>query len=134
MFRFLPAVAAVLIAAAAGISGCAPQSTVTQQYTQKYAPTARVSSLIVDNTVGSVSVSSGPGSGVSVTAVISYHASRPSITHTIRGQALTLGHSACTDCGVAFTVTVPRSASVAIHLSTGSVSVAGLAGRCVRRR
>ena len=124
-------VGAVLIAAAAGISGCASldaaglgQSSVTQTYT----PAVPVSSLVVNDTAGSVSVSSGSGSGVSVTATIYYHTSKPSITHTISGQALTLGYSGCTACGVAFTITVPRTASVAIHEQTGHVTVTSLAG------
>jgi hypothetical protein len=126
VFKFPSAAvaAAVLTGAAAGISGCGPRSSVTQEY----APTVPVSSLIVNDTVGSVSVSSGPGSGVSVTATISYGGSRPSLTHAISGQTLTLGHSACTSCGVAFAVTVPRMAAVAIRLRTGNVTVADLGG------
>jgi len=87
-----------------------------------------VNSLIVNDTTGSVSVSSGPGSEVSVTTTIHYSTSSPYITHTISGHALTLGYSGCTDCSVAFTVTVPRTASVTIHVQTGHVSVASLAG------
>jgi hypothetical protein len=126
MFRFPTAVAAaaILFGTATGISGCGPQTSVTQKYT----PTAPVSRLIVAEPVGSVSVSSGSGSKVSVTTTITYRGSRPSITHKISGRTLALGHSACSNCDVAFTVTVPRAASVAIHLSTGSVTVARLAG------
>jgi hypothetical protein len=126
VFRFpsTAAATAVLIVAAAGISGCAPQLSVTQTYS----PTVSVSSLIVNDKTGTVSVSGGPGSEVSVTATISYRTSRPSITHTISGQALTLGYTGCTDCGVSFTVTVPRAASVTIHAHTGHITVAGLAG------
>ena len=125
MFRFLSTAAAgaILIAAAAGISGCGPQLSVTQEY----APTAPVSGLIVNDSVGSVSVSGGSGTGVSVTATIHYSSGSPSITHTISGHALTLGYSGCTDCGAAFTVTVPRTASVTIHEQTGHVTVAGIA-------
>jgi hypothetical protein len=116
--------AAVLIMAAAGITGCGPQSSVTKEY----APTVPVSALVVNDAVGSVSVSSGPGNRVSVTAAINYRGSRPSITHAISGHTLTLGHSPCTSCGVAFTVTVPRTAAVAVRLRTGSVTVADLEG------
>ena len=125
MFRFPSAAAAVavLIAVAAGISGCGQQSV-----TQAYTPAVPVSSLIVNDKAGSVSVSSGSGSGVSVTATIHYSDGAPSITHTISGRALTLGYSGCTNCGAAFTVTVPRTASVTVHMQTGDVTVDGIAG------
>ena len=125
VFRFpsAAAVATVVIVAAAGICGCGPQLSVTQKYT----PTVPVSSLIVNDGVGSVWVSSGPGSGMSVTATVHYHTGRPSITHAISGQALTLG-SGCTDCSVAFTVTVPATASVTVHMQTGHVTIASVAG------
>ncbi|HEX6524572.1 MAG TPA: DUF4097 family beta strand repeat-containing protein [Streptosporangiaceae bacterium] len=129
--RAAAAAGAVLIVAAAGISGCASlhaaglgQSSVTQTYT----PAVPVTSLIVNDPDGSVSVSSGSGSAVSVTATIYYDDDKPSITHTVSGQALTLGYSSCTDCGVAFTITVPRTASVAINGHSGDVTVASLAG------
>ena len=96
--------------------------------TQKYTVTAPVSSLIVNDTAGSVSVTSGSGSEVSVAAKIYYRTSRPSISHTVSGRTLTLGYSACADCSVAFTVTVPRAASVTINEHTGEVAVANLAG------
>lgn len=67
--------------AAAGISGCGPQLSVTKHYT------VPVSSLIVNGAVGSVSVSSDPGNGVSVTATFRNRTGRPSITHAISGMS-----------------------------------------------
>lgn len=96
--------------------------------TQKYTVTAPVSRLIVNGTAGSVAVAGGPGSDVSVTAKIYYHASRPTVSDTVSGRTLTLGYSGCADCGVAFTVTVPRAAGVTVSEQTGRVTVANLAG------
>jgi len=96
--------------------------------TRKYTVTTPVSSLDVTDTAGSVSVAAGSGSAVSVTARIYYRTSRPVISHDVSGQTLTLGYSACADCGVAFTVTVPRAVSVTVDEHTGRVAVANLAG------
>jgi hypothetical protein len=123
--------AAVLVVAAAVISGCQPPSlagTGQSSATRDYTFTMPVSSLIVNDRTGSVSVNGGSGSEVSVTAAISYQTAMPSITHTVSGQALTLGYTSCTSCGVKFTVTVPRAASVAVHLGTGDATVGGVAG------
>lgn len=97
--------------------------------TQKYTITAPVGSLVVNDAVGAVSVAAGSGSGISVTAKIYYRATAPSVSRTVSGRTLTLGYSSCTDCGVAFTVTVPRATSATINAHAGKVDVAGLAGR-----
>jgi hypothetical protein len=96
--------------------------------TQQYTVTAPVSSMIVKDGAGSVSVAAGSGSEVSVTAKIYYRTDRPAISHAVSGRTLSLGYSACADCGVTFTVTVPRAASVTIDEHTGEVTVANLAG------
>lgn len=96
--------------------------------TQRYTVPAPVGSLIVNDTAGSVAVTAGSGSEVSVTAKIYYRTSRPSISHTVSRRTLALGYSACADCGVAFTITVPRAASVTINEHTGKVTVASVAG------
>jgi Toastrack DUF4097 len=126
VFRFPSAMAAtaVLIVAAAGISGCGPQFSATQDYT---APVP-VDSLIVNDSDGSVSVTGGSGSEVSVTATLTYNTTKPSVTHTIQGQTLTLGYSGCGDCAVSFTVTVPRTDNVTVNDQNGDVTVASLAG------
>lgn len=136
------AIVAVLIVVAAGIgvhallrpairSSAGPTAvggSVDRSATQKYTVPGPVANLIVNDTTGSVAVTAGSGSEVSVTAKIFYRTKEPSISHTISRQTLTLGSPACADCGVAFTVAVPRATSATINEHTGKVIVAGLAG------
>lgn len=125
-----PAVAATRTTTAAEPSTAGPSAVGGGEWsvTQKYTITAPVSSMIVNDTAGSVAVAGGPGSEVSVTAKIYYRASRPTVSDTVSGRTLALGYSGCTDCGVAFTITVPRAVGVTVHERTGKVTVADLAG------
>lgn len=98
------------------------------QVTRQYRVNAPVSSLVVNDPTGSVQVTGGTGSGVSVTAVISYADSAPSISRQLAGGALTVGYSSCGDCGVGFVIAVPRGITVTVREGTGHVGLAGIAG------
>lgn len=118
--------------AARSSAGAAPSASAVGggewSVTENYTVTGPVSSLIVNDTAGSVSVTGGSGGEVSVTAKIYYRTSRPSISAAVSGRTLALGYSACTDCGVGFAVTVPRGTSVTVNEHTGMVTLDNLAG------
>lgn len=101
-----------------------PQHTVTRSYQV----TSAVSRLVVNDATGLVTVTGADTRGVSVTAVIRYDGSAPSITRDRSAATLTLGYSSCRDCGVAFRVTVPRDISVQVNEGTGGVTLADLGG------
>ena len=96
--------------------------------TRQYQVTTPVTSLVVDNPVGAVTIIGGATTAVSVTATIDYRGAAPSSTPRVSGHTLTVSYGPCTDCGAAFYVTVPRGVSVTVHEGTGQVTLSSLAG------
>jgi hypothetical protein len=100
-----------------------------QRVTTSFDVAAAVTSLTVDDPAGSVTVTAGDVSAVSVTAAIYYAGTAPSITRDLSpAKALALGYSACSKCGVGFSITVPRNASVNVTEDTGAVTLTGIGG------
>jgi len=97
--------------------------------TSSFQVTSRVTTLVVNDPVGSVTVTGADTNKVSVTAVIRYGATAPSVTRNLStAGSLALGYSACNDCGVAFRVTVPSGTDIRVTEGTGNVTLAGVHG------
>jgi hypothetical protein len=86
-----------------------------------------VSSLVVTDGTGAVTVTAGDSTSVSISAQVTYSGTRPQISRHIVGRTLTVGYS-CGDCGVAFRITVPHRMNVAVNVGTGQITLTGLAG------
>ena len=112
----------------AGIPGALPQNTLTRTVTVP----EPVTSLNVQSYGGLVHVTAGPTRRVEVTETMSYDPKEgpPAVTQSVSGGRLTLADPACNgmDCGVGFTVIVPRNVAVTALSEGGPVVVSGTAG------
>jgi hypothetical protein len=125
--RTNPASAATSRTGEPSTSASATASAGQRSVTDSYQVTTPVTTLIVNDGTGEVSITGGATNTVSIVARIVYTGSRPSVSRSISGRTLTLGYS-CADCGVRFQITVPRSMNVTANTQAGQVSLAGLAG------
>jgi hypothetical protein len=118
---------AQLITFASDTQGPQPQPTVTRTVTVPQP----VTSLNVQSYGMPVRVTAAPVRRVKVIEMIEYDAQQgpPAVTQSVSGGRLTLADPACndSDCGVAFTVTVPRDVSVTVLTEGGPVTVSGTA-------
>jgi DUF4097 and DUF4098 domain-containing protein YvlB len=89
-----------------------------------------VSTVVIVSHVGNVTVTGGSGPGVSVTQQVYYSKKPPTTTRTVSGKTLTITYDCRTQlvCGVAYTVTMPRSVAVRVTAGAGAVRLTGLAG------
>lgn len=123
-------------AAAAGLLGCetgVPPGATTS--TGRYTVTAPVSSLVIKGGGGKVAVTGTQGSTVRVTELLHYSKTPPATRHAVAGATLTLSYSCATqlDCGVAYTVLVPRGITVTVTNRQGMITLASLAGPVTAR-
>lgn len=102
----------------------------THQATSRYQITAPVSTVVIVSHVGNVTVTGGSGREVSVTQLAYYSKTAPATTRTVSGNTLTVTYDcpAQVVCGVAYTLTVPRSVAVRVTAGAGAVRLTGLAG------
>src|SRR5262249_26053753 len=86
----------------------------TPQATSRYQITEPVSTVVIISHVGNVTVNGGSGPDVSVTQLAYYSRTAPTTTRTVSGNTLTVSYDCRVQvvCGVAYTLTVPRSVAV----------------------
>jgi hypothetical protein len=101
-----------------------------QTSVHRYKVTADVGTLVVDNTIGNVSVTGGNRSSIEVIAYATYASTPPDITRTVSGGTLTVGYTcpAQVPCRVTFGIWVPSSIAVRVATHTGSIWLNDLAG------
>jgi hypothetical protein len=79
--------------------------------------------------VGQVAITGSSRDTISVTESLSYRGLPPDTIRSISGGTLALGYRCrSADCGVSYGIVVPRSLSVQVVTSTGSVMLSGLSG------
>jgi len=102
----------------------------THRTTATYRISAPVSTVVVTGHVGNVDISGGSGPGISVTQQADYSRTPPTTTRTVSGGTLTVTYScpAQVICGVAYTLTVPRSVTIKVSTGTGTIRLGELAG------
>ena len=107
----------------------------THQATARYQITDPVSTVVIVGHVGNVTVTGGSGPDVTVTQLVYYSKTAPATTRTVSGKTLTVTYDCRTQlvCGVAYTVTVPRSVAVRVTAGAGSVRLTGLAGSVIAK-
>ena len=96
----------------------------------RYKVTADVGTLVVDDTIGNITVTGGQRSGVEVFADATYSSTPPDITRTVSGGTLTVGYTCPpqTPCTVTFVIEVPSGIVVRAATNTGSIWLKDLAG------
>ncbi|GAA1981919.1 DUF4097 family beta strand repeat-containing protein [Catenulispora subtropica] len=123
----LAAAAGAAAGLAVGVSGC---GWLNDRHVENDATiTEPVRAVRIDNGAGQVTVHRGDASGgIVVRRDIDYHGDRPPTP----GQTVTDGTlhltANCSDCGIAYDVTVPESTSLTVIDGAGEVRVAGLSG------
>lgn len=124
----------LLTASALAVAGCGTSiGTATKENT--YTITEPVTSLKIDNPVGSTQIEGTDATTVSVTEQLSYTGNPPQTSHPISGGQLTLSYT-CPGgvldvkvCAVTYVVKVPRRIAVQIDDEVGVTTLTGLAGR-----
>lgn len=86
--------------------------------------------LVVTNQAGDVHVTGSNSDAVSVTEHISFHGTAPTTTHRAAAGTLSLESRcpAAETCGVDYTITAPRTVTVRVTDSTGTVTLDSLGG------
>jgi Toastrack DUF4097 len=101
-----------------------------QHRTSSYTIGSRVTTLVVTNQAGDVSVTGGSSDAISVTEHISFRGTAPTTTHRTAAGTLSL-HSGCPaaeTCTVDYTVTAPRTTTVQVSDEAGNITLASLGG------
>jgi hypothetical protein len=105
--------------------------------TRSFRVTAPVSTLVINDARGNVTVSAGAGRSIQVTEQVShYTGTAPQVTHGITDGTLTLAYRSSNCAGnhsgscamVNFTVEVPRSTGVSVSDGAGQTSINDLSG------
>jgi hypothetical protein len=101
-----------------------------QTSVHRYKFPAGLGTLVVDNTIGNVTVTGGHSSGVEVIAYATYSSTPPAITRTVSGGTLTIGYTCPVQvpCRVTFGIWVPSGIAVRVATHTGSIWLNDLAG------
>jgi hypothetical protein len=102
-----------------------------------YTITEPVTSLTVDNPVGSTRIEGTDDPAVSVTEQLTYTGNPPQTSHPITGGRLSLSYTCPSEvvainvdtCSVSYVVKVPRRIAVEIDDKVGATTLTGLAGR-----
>jgi len=90
-----------------------------------------VTGLVVQASVGAVSIAGGDRSTVAITARLVYRGGAPVITRRVTGGVLNLGYrcpARSRGCGVFFDLTVPRGLGTTVRLGVGQIRLSGLSG------
>lgn len=98
--------------------------------THRYKVTADIGTLVVDDTIGNVTVTGADRSTIEVIAYATYSSKPPDITKTISGGTLTVGYQCPPQvpCRVTFGIWVPSGIAVHAATDTGSIWLNDLAG------
>ncbi len=103
--------------------------------TREYTVTAPVSSVVINGGGGKVTVTGQQRSTVRVTELLHYSKTRPATKHGVSGSTLTLSYTCAAqlNCGVAYTVLVPRGVAVKVVNRQGAITLDSLAGPVTAR-
>jgi hypothetical protein len=102
----------------------------THRATRTYQVSSPVSTVVVADHAGNVTVTGGSGPGVSLTEQVLYSKTPPVTTRTVSGGTLTVTYTCPTQvvCGVTYTLVVPRSVALQVTDGAGAIRLGGLAG------
>jgi hypothetical protein len=116
--------------AAAMLAGCSVSVGALQHRSRSYPVSGPVQTLVVQGHVGSIEVTGGGSSTISVTEHLTFRQTAPVTTHRRAAGALTLASScpALESCGVGYDITVPRALAVQVADGVGTVRLHGLTG------
>jgi hypothetical protein len=112
-----------------GLAGCAVSIGGLQLRTNGYT-ISRVTTLVVTDQAGDVSITGGSSDATSVTEHISFHGTAPATTHRTAAGTLSLD-STCPvaeTCTVRYSITTPRSTTVRVTDGAGAVTLGSLRG------
>jgi hypothetical protein len=115
--------------AAATLAACHADVSGLQHRTRHYS-VGQVQTLAVIAHVGTVQVTGGGSAQATVTERLTFRHTAPVTTHRVSGGTLTLD-SHCPGggaCGVDYTITLPRSTTVRVTDSVGSIGLRSLSG------
>jgi hypothetical protein len=126
---------ALLAASALTVTGCGTSIATSSQ--NDYTITDPVTSLTIDNPVGSTQIEATDATTISVTEQLRYTDNPPQTSHVISGGQLTLSYTCPSGvinvgidvCSVTYVVKVPRRLAVQIDGEVGAVTLTGLAGQ-----
>jgi hypothetical protein len=128
----------LLTVSALAVTGCGTNiGTTSRQDTNTYTVTDPVSSLTIDNPVGSTQIEGTDDTTVSVTEQLRYNGNPPQTSHMINGGQLALSYSCPSGtinvgaevCSVTYVVKVPRRLAVQVEDKVGAATLTGLAGQ-----
>lgn len=121
----------LLTAAGLTIAGCG--TTIGTNTENTYTVTEPVTSLKINNLVGSIQVEGADVTTISVTEKLTYTGSAPKTNHSVSDRRLTLSYTCPSginvSCSVSYLVKVPRRIAVQIDDNVGAVTLTGLAGQ-----
>jgi hypothetical protein len=117
-------------------TGGAPGPNATTGPAKSYTITSPVAAVVINGGAGKITVTGSSRTTIAVTEQPSYsNAAKPPVTShavaaTMYGTTLTLSYSCPSQltCGVAYTVAVPRGATVRVSDREGAITLASLAG------
>ncbi|MGW4285510.1 DUF4097 family beta strand repeat-containing protein [Streptomyces sp. NPDC004673] len=118
------------VMAGLALSGCAIQN---KTATSEYGIDAKVTALSVTTKGGNIDVVPGDGTGAHVTEKIRYADDKPRTEHSVRDGHLTLTAPSCHDCGVNYTVAVPRGTTLTLDTEGGNITVRQIDGAMAAR-
>ena len=127
---------ALLAASTLAVTGCGT-SIGTTSSENDYTITDPVTSLTIDNPVGSTQIEATDATTISVTEQLRYIGNPPQTSHMISGGALTLSYTCPSGvidvnvdvCSVTYVVKVPRQLAVHVDGEVGAATLTGLAGQ-----
>lgn len=130
--RIVVALAALAIVPLGAACSAGQDGTAANKQEQSYEVTEPVTALVVDAQAARVVVEAGDGP-VTVTEIHRYDDQRPTTSHQVDGQTLTLTQTGCENdgigrCDVEYRVRVPSATSTDITAAAGGVTVTNLAG------
>jgi hypothetical protein len=128
-----PRIAGSAVAAATlilGLGSCALSIGGLQHRANRYTIGSRVTTLVVTDQAGDVSVTGGSSDAISVTEHISFHGIAPTTTHRAAAGTLSLDSNcpAAEACTIGYTITAPRTTTVRVTDGAGSVTLSSLSG------
>jgi hypothetical protein len=95
-----------------------------------YTISSLVSTLIVNGSLGQITITAEQRSTVSVTEQMVYSATPPSMTRNLAGGTLTLGYGCSNQhmCAASYDIRVPRATAVQVTDQNGGIKLSSLAG------
>jgi Putative adhesin len=126
---------ALLAASALAITSCV-NSSGTASGQNDYTVTDPITTLTIDNPVGSTQIEATDATTISVTERLRYTDNPPQTSHVITGDRLALSYTCPSGvinvgvevCSVNYVIKVPRRLAVKIDAAVGEATLTGLAG------